>query len=441
MQGIHKKKAGWILCATLSAGILLHNVLPVQAVSPIKIFINGRQVISDVAPVVEKERTMVPIRVVSENLGKEVQWDAKNWRVLIGDPSLAPEGNGAVPGKQAIRVYVDGRDMQSMESYQEPIIVENRTLVPLRAIGEALGMEVEWDQELRHVLIADRPADTTPINPPELPQEPVESADSLLLKELASYNSNLKMMDGTVINSKELLNKDASAFSAQQLEILKTYRDQLSKYPQTVTLPAGETIKCDEVSIIGPSRLTASQINNYMAIEAPRIKAKMEGMGREFIPFPDVADLYIQIGAIYGIRGDIAYFQAVKETGYFQFTGSVRPEQNNYCGLSATGRAATGDESLRGADPGRVWFVAGAHGAFFDSPATGVEAHIQHLYAYAANKALPAGRVIVDPRYSLVSKGIAPTWQNLNARWAVPGTTYGQSILNDYYFAAVRANC
>ena len=43
--------------------------------------------------------------------------------------------------------------------------------------------------------------------------------------------------------------------------------------------------------------------------------------GKQFIPFPDVVDLYLEIGHEYGIRGDIALFQALKETGYFQFTG------------------------------------------------------------------------------------------------------------------------
>jgi len=46
--------------------------------------------------------------------------------------------------------------------------------------------------------------------------------------------------------------------------------------------------------------------------------------------------------------------------------------------------------------------------------------------------------VLVDPRYTLVSRGRAPTWQGLNARWAVPGTTYGQSIIHDYWYKALN---
>ncbi|MCX5779784.1 MAG: glucosaminidase domain-containing protein, partial [Firmicutes bacterium] len=139
------------------------------------------------------------------------------------------------------------------------------------------------------------------------------------------------------------------------------------------------------------------------------------------------------------IRGDIAFCQSVKETGYWQYTGEVKPWQNNYCGLSAIGSPMQGDESLNGADAQQVCFQAGVHGAIFVSPAAGVEAHIQHLYAYATKNPLPAGQILLDPRYSLVKRGIGPTWLGLNARWAVPGTTYGQSIIFDYWLKAVQS--
>jgi hypothetical protein len=164
---------------------------------------------------------------------------------------------------------------------------------------------------------------------------------------------------------------------------------------------------------------------------------------------PDLVDLYLKIGEEYGIRGDIAFCQAAKETGWWEFGGLVELDQNNYCGLSATGKAAAADEDLRGANPEKVWFVEDKHGAYFDSPATGVEAHIQHLYAYACTQPLPAGKELLSPRFSLVKRGSANLWIDLGGKWACPGydrekyasyqeayekgDTYGHSILNDYY--------
>ncbi|WP_078381402.1 N-acetylmuramoyl-L-alanine amidase [Sutcliffiella halmapala] len=127
---------------------------------------------------------------------------------------------------------------------------------------------------------------------------------------------------------------------------------------------------------------------------------------------PELGELYERIGRGYGIRGDVAFAQAIHETNYFRFTGIVKPEQNNYAGIGATGGSVTG--------------------ASFATPEEGVLAHIQHLYAYASTEPLPSTYPKVDPRFDLVTRGIAPGWTDLNGRWAVPGTQYGQLILKIY---------
>jgi len=332
-----------------------------------------------------------------------------------------------------------------------------RTMIPLRAVGEAMNCKVNWDNETGTVDInSSLPPVTVPeITPPaeELPNPlpnpqpdpqviivpPADTADTRLLKDLALYRTNLKLMNGAVINSEELLLKDPSAFSSEQLSIFNTYLGQLSKYQPGITLPGGKAVKTADMTIMGKSYLTAAQLERWIQSEIPRLTAKMAAQGKSLNAIPDLAELYIRIGEEYGIRGDLAFCQAAKETGYWQFTGSVQPWQNNYCGLWATGTPLTGQESFNGADPTKLCFEAGTHGATFVSPEAGVEAHIQHLYAYACKNPLPAGKVLVDPRFALVNKGIAPTWQQLNARWAVPGTTYGQSIIYDYWLKAANS--
>ena len=127
---------------------------------------------------------------------------------------------------------------------------------------------------------------------------------------------------------------------------------------------------------------------------------------------PMLGEYYIELGEAYNIRGDVAFAQAIHETNYFRFTGIVKQNQNNYAGIGATG--------------GEV------RGATFATPEEGVLAHIQHLYAYANRKPLPTTYPKVDPRFDLVTRGIAPGWINLNGRWAVPGAQYGQLILKIY---------
>lgn len=126
----------------------------------------------------------------------------------------------------------------------------------------------------------------------------------------------------------------------------------------------------------------------------------------------EIGSYYLTFGEYYGIRGDIAFAQAMHETDFLRFTGIVQPEQNNFCGLGATGPD----------NPG----------ASFDTPGEGVLAHMQHLFAYASTDPLPDEYPLVDPRFDLVTRGSAPTWVDLNGKWAVPGDNYGQSILNLY---------
>jgi N-acetylmuramoyl-L-alanine amidase len=152
-----------------------------------------------------------------------------------------------------------------------------------------------------------------------------------------------------------------------------------------------------------------------------------------------MADLYYSIAPKYNIRADVALAQACKETGFFRYGGLVQPWQNNFCGLGATGQASDGNTPLNGADPEKVRFEKGVHGAIFVDRATGVEAHIQHLYAYATKDGLPAGVILSDPRFTLVQRGTAKYVEHLGAGenpagvgWAYPGHDYGQSIVRDY---------
>ena len=51
----------------------------------------------------------------------------------------------------------------------------------------------------------------------------------------------------------------------------------------------------------------------------------------------ELANFYVNLGNDYGMRGDIAFAQAILETDYFRFTGVVKSHQNNFCGLGSTG--------------------------------------------------------------------------------------------------------
>ena len=107
-----------------------------------------------------------------------------------------------------------------------------------------------------------------------------------------------------------------------------------------------------------------------------------------------------------GVRAEVLFCQAMKETGWLQFGGSVKAEQCNFGGLGAVNSSASG--------------------ASFRNVREGLRAQVQHLKAYAS--VLPLVNECVDPRFNLVTRGIAPNLEDLNGRWAVPGNNYGQEI-------------
>jgi hypothetical protein len=124
---------------------------------------------------------------------------------------------------------------------------------------------------------------------------------------------------------------------------------------------------------------------------------------------PRLARMFLEEGAREGVRGDLAFAQSLKETGYFRYGGDVLPEQNNFAGIGAT------NDTQRG------------RGAWFETPREGIRAQIQHLKAYAS--AEPLSQEKVDPRFHLVRRRSAPNIEDLNGKWAVPGPTYGQDIM------------
>lgn len=143
----------------------------------------------------------------------------------------------------------------------------------------------------------------------------------------------------------------------------------------------------EETPIMGSRVATAEQLNEYLLSANPQATNYLH-----------LAEIFLEEGEKEGVRGDGAFCQSLIETGYFKFGGDVQPEQHNYAGLGATG---------------------GVPGLSFPDDHTGIRAQIQHLKAYAT--AEPLAQACVDPRYRYVSKGCAPTFEQLSGKWAVPG--------------------
>lgn len=168
-----------------------------------------------------------------------------------------------------------------------------------------------------------------------------------------------------------------------------------------VTLDLG--VRPSETPLIGEAQIS---------VEEAKAWAEKCGAAQIFI---DIADTYWKYGEITGIRPEILYAQAAKETGFGKYGGAVLPEQNNWAGIKT--KNATGD--------------ATEDHQTFETPDDGVRGHFNHISAYIGLEPIgePHGRY-----YSVKSiswAGTVKTLEGLGGKWC-PDLYYGYSILHNY---------
>jgi hypothetical protein len=150
-------------------GIIQHiggNITPIEPPKQpepeqkeITVFVQEDQVMfPDQKPIIIGGRTMVPVRAVFEHkkVQAEVTWDAQNRTVT------AEDRNGRVVvfriGENDFRVEIKGINAREEYKYADvaPVIENGRTLLPLRALSEALEFQVDWIEAERKVEIKEK---------------------------------------------------------------------------------------------------------------------------------------------------------------------------------------------------------------------------------------------------------------------------------------------
>ena len=122
----------------------------------IKIIVNGNEVNADVAPYLKNDRTMVPIRFITEPLGATLSWQPGT-NGAGGKASLSLDGKTVELTIGSKEGLVNGQ-VVTMDTAAE--IVQGRTFVPLRFAGENLGATVNWNGAAKEVTVSyQKPSD------------------------------------------------------------------------------------------------------------------------------------------------------------------------------------------------------------------------------------------------------------------------------------------
>ncbi len=115
----------------------------------VNIIINGEEMNeTDMPPVILEDRTLVPARAVFETMGAEVAWNTQTKEVYVkkGNDVVILKIDDEIGTKNGIAFIMD----------VPAKIINDRTVIPVRAVSEALGCEVGWDAKKRIVTIEEK---------------------------------------------------------------------------------------------------------------------------------------------------------------------------------------------------------------------------------------------------------------------------------------------
>jgi hypothetical protein len=179
------------------------------------------------------------------------------------------------------------------------------------------------------------------------------------------------------------------AFAASML----TAGPAAADLPDILAGPRNQVPEC-----VTPGRLTA-----YLRLRNPQLDSRYDTIATE----------YMRHGEMLGVRWDFAFYQMIVETGALSYWrgnrhGDVKPSQNNFAGLGATGK--------------------GERGESFTDIGSGVRAHLEHLLLYAGR---PVDNPIAQRTRNVRDWNVLTPWQqtftrpinfaDMSAKWA-PGT-------------------
>ena len=150
-----KKNIAMIVCVivalTLVMGLVVSSIAfgseGSAAVSDeISVTVGGSYISFDVPPRIIDGTTMLPVRLALEPLGAEFAWDEKSQTVTV-----RANGKTIVLTIGAETAVVDGANKPLMKP---AMIIDGRTLIPIRFVAEELGYGVDWDNDTRTVIIS-----------------------------------------------------------------------------------------------------------------------------------------------------------------------------------------------------------------------------------------------------------------------------------------------
>lgn len=269
MKGSFSKKAtAALLAATLVASALS---MPAQATESyarnITIQVDGRIIPqTDQKAFIKNSRTMVPLRTVMEGLNMDVKWNGTDRSITVKNPAKDETYAFYADKPYFLRYKKTGTDFIKLD-VAPYITSSNRTVMPLRAIGETYG-KVDWDNANSIVKITgNATAPNQPSAPtvtPNNPSQPAVTPQQPSSEVNAPSQPNIPPVQKSALTSEELAWLKDRAKSGPQTE------EDLARYEEFRTRKG---LSSEEIDLLNAFWRYVPEFKKslyYKALEAPR---------------------------------------------------------------------------------------------------------------------------------------------------------------------------
>ncbi|GAH71140.1 unnamed protein product, partial [marine sediment metagenome] len=220
--------------------------------------------------------------------------------------------------------------METGKTYTIPITITNTGTLKWPSTGtNKVNLSYHWYDTAGRMIIRDGKRTN-------LLSDMAQSAEAILNAQVIAPSKA-----GTYILKYDLVHEFVTWFSYRNVPTLN----------KTVSVVSGTNVISNSTNMRGISSATKEQMLNMFKNHNPN---KIDKATR-------IVDMYINWGNKFNIRSDIAWAMMCHETGFLEYKGDVKPEQNNYAGIGATG---------------------GVPGNSFETEELGIIAHYAHLAWY-----------------------------------------------------------
>ncbi len=185
----------------------------------------------DTKPIIVDGRTLLPVRAVIENLGGNVNWnnDTKEVNITYNENEIVLTINST-------QALLNGK-VQTLDT--APVIINSRTMLPIRFIAESLGFNIEWNENNKTIIITKNDTSENTESTTEIASEQITESENIKDETPEPENDSniLVAYFSATNNTKGVAEKIASELNADLFEIIpkEPYSDEDLNYSDNST--------------------------------------------------------------------------------------------------------------------------------------------------------------------------------------------------------------